>query len=405
MGSDNDSFMSNSSEEDTSRSDESDSFILSDSSGEDSDDTDDLIAKSKLKVGEIRRIDGQHTAALANPRAEVVDVRASLVAKSAARNWGDREIGPSFPNRAYRVAYEMCLDRFMQDSDNPRQLNYIHRVMQRFPINDCEAAHCLKRFSTKFGKFAQPTMAVTELLAPGIPRIVKNIPIRNLKVNRYKDFVRMGGITDLPDAAYHEAVESLHYDEYADIVDDEEPSNYLPSPPRSLISYLSYTAHEKVFGQLEQLHSDVTSNLEKPALPQLEERCDLSAIVAIGIALEEILTAKLAPLAQAHVRRFRAQHRPKASIFMEGDAVATKKQKLDKHKSNPTTYMVDVFDPWQLVLPACEAMALLKDPSARNFVTSDFWDLGSDNDLRRERAASIVDLTEPESVVDLTSLE
>jgi len=78
------------------------------------------------------------------------------------------------------------------------------------------------------------------------------------------------------------------------IIDEKTP------PPPSLLSYLSQVASYQMVALQQNSNSDVTS---------LYEKCDSSALVAMGVVVEEVITEMLMPFAHAHVSNFRNQRK------------------------------------------------------------------------------------------------
>mmetsp|Transcript_30452 Transcript_30452/g.55263 ORF Transcript_30452/g.55263 Transcript_30452/m.55263 type:complete len:134 (+) Transcript_30452:246-647(+) len=103
------------------------------------------------------------------------------------------------------------------------------------------------------------------------------------------------------------------------------------------------------------LHDEVTAagdGNKKNKTPMHNDNMDTSAYVAVGIAVEEVLTMALMPLAEAHIERCRRLERQKNC-----DATAT----------DPCARKIPTMDPFHSwTLPPAEAMVQLAKDGAAN---------------------------------------
>ena len=121
---------------------------------------------------------------------------------------------------------------------------------------------------------------------------------------------------------------------------EEHPNILLPPPPPSLLDYISRAASAKIPAEedLSKSKDDVEeeSGTSASSFKTTHPLMNLSALVGTGIAVEEVLTATLMPLAKSYISLCRSRGEQFATVLGPAKAVMElRNSSLENHNFEP----------------------------------------------------------------------
>ena len=121
---------------------------------------------------------------------------------------------------------------------------------------------------------------------------------------------------------------------------EEQPDILLPPPPPSLLDYISRAASAKMPAEEDHSKSkddaDEESGTSASSSKTTHPQMNLSALVGAGIAVEEVLTATLMPLAKSYISLCRSRGEQFATVLGPAKAVMElRNSSVDKNNFEP----------------------------------------------------------------------